>query len=138
MNEQLAILDTYYYETATYVEKIANDLNDSDLPIEMGMKLYAKRKTPDPKVLSAKDGVHPNELVITYPKVAKAAAYRSELALVVEGESPIFKHFWSSSTTTMTGPNAPSDTKLLIRLWAIFADSEIIIGEPIPFHTKEW
>ena len=138
MYEQLDILAGYYWDMAEYTEVIANETNDAVLPIGMGFELYAPRKQSVKKELVAADGSFANEVVLTYPKYAKAGAYRAELALVVEGEEADFKHKSSCSITEMILRNVPSDTKLLIRLFGIFADGERLIYKTIPFRTKDW
>lgn len=138
MYEYLDILAGYYWDMAEYTEVIANETNDAVLPISMGFELYAPRKQSVKKELVAADGSFANEVVLTYPKYAKAGAYRAELALVVDGEEAVFTHKWSCSITEMTLQNVPADTKLLIRLFGIFVDGERLIYQTIPFRTKDW
>jgi hypothetical protein len=138
MYEQLDILDGYYYDMAGYVEQVANATSDSSLPISMGFEVYAERKPRTKKGLTIRDGNHSGEVFVSYPKLEGAAAYRAEIAEVIEGKDPVFGHAGACSITFMVLQNVKPDTKFLIRLNGIFSSGEGPTSEPVPFRTKEW
>jgi hypothetical protein len=134
----LDTLDGYYYDTAAYVEQVANATKDPSLPISMGFEVYAERKPQTKKGLTIRDGNHSGEVFVSYPKLEGAAAYRAELAEVIEGKDPVFQHAGACSITFMVLQNVKPDTKFLIRLNGIFSSGEGPTSEAVPFRTKEW
>ena len=138
MHENEKIMDSYYYDTAEYVEKIANVQNDPSLPISMGFEVYAEKKPRAKKEFTIRDGNNAGEVFINYPKLEGAAAYRAEVAEVIKDQDPVFDHAGACSITFMVLKNMKSDTKYLIRYNGIFASGEGQASEPKPFRTKEW
>ena len=138
MYEHVDILDGYYYDTAAYVEQVANTTNDPSLPLSMGFEVYAEPKPRAKKELTVRDGNHTGEIFVSYPKIEGAAAYRADLAEVIEDKDPVFLHGGACGITFMVIQNVKPDTKFLIRINGIFSSGEGAACEPVPFRTKEW
>jgi hypothetical protein len=132
----LDILDGYYYDTAGYVEQVANATDDPSLPISMGFEVYAEPKPRTKKGLTIRDGNHSGEIFVSYPKLENAVAYRAELAEVIEDKDPVFEHAGACGITFMVLQNVKPNTKFLIRLNGIFSSGEGPTSEPVPFRTK--
>ena len=138
MYENEKIMDSYYYDTAEYVEKIANEQNDPSLPISMGFEVYAERKPRAKKEFTIRDGNSEGEIFVSVPKLEEATAYRVEMAEVIEDKDPVFGHGGACSITFIVVKNVKSDTKYLIRYNGIFSSGEGAPSDYKPFHTKDW
>jgi len=138
MHEKEKIMDSYYYDTAAYVEIIANKNNDPCLPVSVGFEVYAAAKPRTKKGLAARDGNHQGEIFVSYPKLEEAVAYRCEMAEVIGSQDPKFDHAGACGTTFMAIQNVKPDTKFLVRICGIFAAEEGPFSDAIPFRTKEW
>lgn len=138
MYENEKTLDEFYYDTAEYVEVIANATDDTTLPISMGFEKYADKAPRAPKTITIRDGNHPGEIFVEYPKLEGAAAYRADIAEVVAGQDPVWSHRGACSITFMIIDDLKPNTKYLIRLNGIFASGEGPASAPVSFRTKEW
>ena len=118
------VMDTYYYDTAEYVEIIANKEDDASLPVSVGFEVYAERRAPASKEFKIRNGNVMGEIFLTYPSVVNAVGYRAEYAVVVEDAEPVFKHAGACGKLFMVCKNIPKDTKILVRYNAIFSDGE--------------
>jgi hypothetical protein len=132
------IMDSYYYDTAEYIEILANDHNDTTLPISMGFEVYAEKKPRAKKDFTIRDGNSAGEIFVSVPKLEGATAYRVEMAEVIEDKDPAFGHGGACSITFIVVKNVKSDTKYLIRYNGIFSSGEGAPSDFKPFHTKEW
>ena len=138
MHENEKIMDDYYYDTAEYVEKVANEQNDPSLPISMGFEVYAEKKPRAKKGFTIRDGNSEGEIFVSVPVLENAAAYRVEIAEVIEGKDPEFGHGGASGITFIVVKNMKSDTKYRIRYNGIFSSGEGAPSDAKLFHTKEW
>lgn len=138
MYAQVETMDAYYYDTAEYVEIVANANNDSSLPVSLGLELYAEKGPRKPKTFKAYDGDHAGEIYFEYPVIANAAAYSIEVAEVSEGNTPVFNHENSCSITSFLITGKKPNTRYLLRVAGIFSDGEGVWSEPIPIRTRDW
>ncbi|MEI6124725.1 MAG: hypothetical protein WCQ95_13990 [Bacteroidota bacterium] len=127
----------FYYETAQYIELLANQLLDSALPIGVGFRVFAIPKTRSRKGLVVKDGASAGDILIEYSRIKGALAYRVEVAEVVKGSDPQFRHGAAGGITAMTVTGLKPDTKYMIHLVPIFSRYEDLTLAPIAFRTKE-
>ncbi|MEI6122764.1 MAG: fibronectin type III domain-containing protein [Bacteroidota bacterium] len=137
MHEKAKILDSFYYDTAEYTEVVANATNDATLLISMGFEPYATPKPRTKKGLTIRDGNHPGELIVEYPKLKGAAAYRAEVALIVEDAEPIYFHAGACSITFMVITRLKPGTRYLMRLNGIFPTGEGPASDPVSCRTKD-
>lgn len=138
MHEHENTVDGMYWDMAEYIEVLANENDDPSLPISMGFEVYAERSPRKPKTFKIRDGNHAGELFVDCPVMENASAYGADIAEVIEGREPEFKHAGSCSITFMVLKNLKSDTKYLVRIYGIFSDGEGAPSNPLPFRTKAW
>ena len=138
MNEQLVILDEYYFDTAEYVENMANRENDASLPVAVGFVLHAKISGRPFKSYKVYDGEHPGEIVFEFPVIENAIAYNIDVAEENADGNPIFKHENGCGVTRLLIKGKKSNTRYLFRVAGIFSKGEGPYSEPVSFRTKDW
>jgi hypothetical protein len=138
MNMHAAIMDDYYFDTAEYVEKIANQTNDPSLPTGVGLELYAEKDPRGKKTYLVMDGVHPGEVILEYPVIEDAAAYVIKVAEEIPDKEPVFDYVDCCSITSYLIKGMKPKTRYLIRVAGVFPEGSGVYCDPIPFTTKDW
>jgi hypothetical protein len=132
------IMDEYYYDTAEYVEKIANQTNDSTLPTGVGLELYTERSARAKKTYSVADGEHLGEIIFEYPVIKNASAYVIQIAEEIPDKDAVFNYVDACSITTYLIKGMKSKTRYLLRVAGVFPEGTRAYCDPIPFTTKDW
>jgi hypothetical protein len=137
MNETEKILDSYYWDTAEYVEKIANTLNNEVLPVSVGFELYAGKRSKKRKGIFIVETSKPDEVIIKCSRIKGAGAYIAETAIIAGGKTGTFAYAGACTITSISIRNLLPNTICVIQIKGVFNSGEGPVSESIKFRTQE-
>lgn len=137
MYEAEETLDTYYWDTAEYVEYVANKTNDAALPLSMGFELYATKKTRTKKGIFLVESKLKGMTSVKFTKIKGAGAYMAEAAEINNGTKGNYFYAGSSTVTKITLKNIVPNQKYALRIKGIFKDGDHPEKESLDFTLTD-